>query len=605
MKLHCSYYQKYCKAEVSKRKGENSVLKILKVQLIVVLSFAIYVPSLYAQTGSGMLENIELNPQNNSKDINPDTHLIITFKNAAVLGNQGKIRVFDVATGELVDSLDMSIAPGPRNTRTPWPYDTIIYKGIPDSLYTVYKPDRNKSHVYQINYIGGNEKSDACHFYPVLLNGNTATICLHNNQLDYNKTYYVTIDPEVFPFKDGSFPGIKDKISWTFSTKKEAPSANASKLVVAADGSGDFNTVQGAFDFIPLNNTMPRTIYIRNGVYEEMVIIRNKNNITVIGEDRDKTIIQYANNGVFNYRRYEFTVASSNDIKLVNFSTISLGDAPAQAEGLCIKGLRNQVHHVTIIGSGDAVQAGGTMYMSQSSIEGWGDNVLGAGVYFNKCDFITIYGPHLWARNKEGSPGYLLYKCRLWLKGDSAATVSTFARAPIKPHYRFPYTETVLINCAIAGVPPSGWGESNDPCKDSHCWEYNSVNLKDGSPADVSHRVPYSRQLTMEKDSQLIADYSNPTYFLKGWTPELAPVILSQPQSCSVQKGQSVEFKVQIAAVPEVSYQWYFNNKPIAGATSSILKVESVNAKDNGSYSVVIKNELGSVTSQKAKLNIL
>src|SRR5205823_6621649 len=97
-----------------------------------------------------------------------------------------------------------------------------------------------------------------------------------------------------------SFNGFSGKSGWTFTTKKSAPAANASRVVVAADGSGDFNTVQGAIDFVPDRSARPVTIFIRNGSYEEIVYFRNKSNMTILGEDRDKVAVFYANNEVFN-----------------------------------------------------------------------------------------------------------------------------------------------------------------------------------------------------------------------------------------------------------------------------------------------------------------
>ena len=43
----------------------------------------------------------------------------------------------------------------------------------------------------------------------------------------------------------------------------------------------------------------------------------------------------------------------------------------------------------------------------------------------------------------------------------------------------------------------------------------------DGTPVDVSKRVPWSRQLDKVKDAKLIADYSRPEFVLAGWKPVL------------------------------------------------------------------------------------
>lgn len=65
------------------------------------------------------------------------------------------------------------------------------------------------------------------------------------------------------------------------------------RLVVAADGSGDYRTVQGALNSLPDNAGRPRTIFIRKGTYREKIYIE-KANIILEGEDRESTIITAA-----------------------------------------------------------------------------------------------------------------------------------------------------------------------------------------------------------------------------------------------------------------------------------------------------------------------
>jgi hypothetical protein len=49
-------------------------------------------------------------------------------------------------------------------------------------------------------------------------------------------------------------------------------------------------------------------------------------------------------------------------------------------------------------------------------------------------------------------------------------------------------------------------------------WEFESTDLV-GGPIDTSHRHAVSRQLTMEEDAEIIANYSNPAFVLGGWDP--------------------------------------------------------------------------------------
>ncbi|WP_345950208.1 pectinesterase family protein [Mucilaginibacter sp. PAMB04274] len=63
--------------------------------------------------------------------------------------------------------------------------------------------------------------------------------------------------------------------------------------VVAKDGSGNFKTIAEALSFITNASTHRIIIYIKNGVYNEKLTI-NRPNITLIGESRKQTRIEYS-----------------------------------------------------------------------------------------------------------------------------------------------------------------------------------------------------------------------------------------------------------------------------------------------------------------------
>ena len=69
--------------------------------------------------------------------------------------------------------------------------------------------------------------------------------------------------------------------------------SGSKRIVVAADGSGDYKTVQGAINSLSDSSATPRTIFLKKGVYREKIYIE-KNNIILEGEDRDNTIITAA-----------------------------------------------------------------------------------------------------------------------------------------------------------------------------------------------------------------------------------------------------------------------------------------------------------------------
>lgn len=63
--------------------------------------------------------------------------------------------------------------------------------------------------------------------------------------------------------------------------------------VVSGDGSGDFHTIQEAIDAAPDNLKSSYVILIKKGTYDEKLFIE-KNFISLLGEDRDSTLIKTA-----------------------------------------------------------------------------------------------------------------------------------------------------------------------------------------------------------------------------------------------------------------------------------------------------------------------
>ena len=478
-------------------------------------------------------------PVDQATMVNPDVQLKLTFKDTPRVGTSGKIRIYD-SSGQLVDTLDLSIPAGPTKpvdpavraknylafpypyTRTSRPTNANTKPGTPSAGAT---PTSNE---YQLTIIGG--FTDGFHFYPITIDGNTATIHPHHDLLEYGKSYYVQIDPEALTVSNETWSGITGK-RWRFSTKpnSKAPRANATRLIVSADGTGDFNTVQGAMDFVPDHSKTRITVEVRNGRYEEIVYVRNKDNITLLGESQDKTIVRYANNEVFNphpanirtnpepgtfpSRRAAVAVDNCNDIHIVNMTLQTT--ASGQAEGLLITGDRNILSHVTVIGFGDALQANGLIYMVDTTIDGAGDTILGRGSLF--CERCTIKSSSvmMWPRNHQGVHGNVFKDSTfMGVRGPT-----TIARSPKNESFTYPDAEVVLLNATLINIAPEGWSDA-DKGGNVHFWEYNSRNA-DGSPVDVSKRVAWSRQLDKGKDAKLISDYSRPEFVLAGWKPAL------------------------------------------------------------------------------------
>jgi pectate lyase len=88
-------------------------------------------------------------------------------------------------------------------------------------------------------------------------------------------------------------------------------------------------------------------------------------------------------------------------------------------------------------------------------------------------------------------------------------------------------------------------------------------------------------------------------------TVPVAPTILAQPQNLTVLPGASASFSVSAGGSTPLNFQWYFNtNTLIAGATSSTLTINNVQATNIGTYSVTVNNLAGSTNSAFANLTL-
>lgn len=473
----------------------------------------------------------ELFPAQGARNVNPDTRLSILFDSEPTVGASGMIRVWDADTDTVVDSLDLSIPAGPTEPRKlpkapytwePYSYDQPRKTNADTKPGTPSGVAEPTSDEYQLTIIGG--FTDGFHFHPILVRENRAEIYLHHNLLEYGKEYYVTLDEGVLTTAEGDFRGITKADGWRFKTKKQGPAADQRRLTVNADGTADFNTVQGALDYIPDFNTEPYTIFIHNGDYEELVYFRSKRHLTIEGESREGVKVHYPNNEVFNpypknvatnewpgtfpSRRAAFMADNCTDLTMRNLTVAT--DLKGQAEGLLLMGERMFLDQVTIIGSGDALQANGSVYLHKCRLVGDGDSILGRGPgFYDSCELISG-GPFMWIRNTNENHGNVFVRCHFEGVGNRAVIART--------NPKYDYCEAVLLHCTMNNIQPIGWYGLPDKLVDQRYWEYDSRDTE-GNPIDYSQRLKGSRRLDGEKDKELIANYMNPAWVLGGWNP--------------------------------------------------------------------------------------
>ena len=153
-------------------------------------------------------------PASGTRNVNPDTRLVLRFTQPPVVGKSGRIRIYDAADDRLVDTLDLSIPAGPTERTklpaapylaTPYAYpDGPRHTNANTKAGTPSAGAERTPDSYQLTIIGG--FTDGFHFHPVIVRGNTATIYPHHNLLEYGKRYYVQIDPEAVSYTHLTLP---------------------------------------------------------------------------------------------------------------------------------------------------------------------------------------------------------------------------------------------------------------------------------------------------------------------------------------------------------------------------------------------------------------
>ena len=184
----------------------------------------------------------------------------------------------------------------------------------------------------------------------------------------------------------------------TFQTQTPAPLI---RKVVAKDGSGDYKTVQAAFDAVPDFYTGPYEIYVKNGVYKEKLFLgQNKVNVTLIGESKDSTILTYddyaGKNNLGTSGSYSTSIDASDFTAMnITFQNTVVNDGSVgsqQAVALETNGDRQSYYNCNILGYQDTYYARGAhgtdrIYMNHCLISGSVDFIFGRDiVVFDSCE---------------------------------------------------------------------------------------------------------------------------------------------------------------------------------------------------------------------------
>ena len=279
-----------------------------------------------------------------------------------------------------------------------------------------------------------------------------------------------------------------------------APLRAQTNIIVAADGSGQFTSVQDAIMAVPSGTaTSPVVIHIRPGVYHELIYVQHeKSFFRLIGDDAAKTIITfnlYA--GMTNvdgkplgtFKTPTATIDADN-FTAENLTFQNSAGPVGQALALRVDGDRAAFRHCRFLGWQDTILLNrGHQYFDDCYIAGHVDFIFGAATaWFENCQIHCLRSGYITAAStpQDQPCGFVFSRCQI--TGEPGA--KTFLGRP----WRL-YASVTWLNCQMSDVVrPEGWFDWKKP--EAHATaryaEFNST----GPGANPQSRVPWSKQLT-------------------------------------------------------------------------------------------------------------
>ncbi len=292
-------------------------------------------------------------------------------------------------------------------------------------------------------------------------------------------------------------------------------------FIVAADGSGDFTTVQQAIDAVPANNSKRVIILIKPGLYKAHIVVpKDKPFITFLGQDAEKTVLT-------NDLRINSSGADGRPVGTIGSASTVIAGADFRAENLTFENNAPRIEQALAIyvdadraifrkcrflGYQDTIRVrSGRQYFDGCFIVGRTDFIYGeATAFFDRCH-IHVVDAAGWitAANTPQERPYGLVFSHCKITGEPG--VKTMLGRPWRD-----YAHTVWLNTTMDNViKPEGWHNWDKPDaeKTARYAEFGSVT-SDGKPVDLSARVAWAKRLAPDE-----AAHYTIANVLGGWEP--------------------------------------------------------------------------------------
>ncbi len=280
-----------------------------------------------------------------------------------------------------------------------------------------------------------------------------------------------------------------------------APPAAEAGCVVAADGSGQFKSVQEAVNAAPQSSTAasPWIIRVRPGIYHELVYVqREKRFVRLVGDDPKAATITYGLHAslpgsdgkpIGTFHTPTLWV-DADDFAVENLTLENSSGAVGQALALRVDGDRVSFRNCRFLGWQDTILANrGRQYFSGCFVQGAVDFIFGgATAFFDRCDILCSGNGYITAASTpEGQPyGFVFSNCRI----SGAPGVQTYLGRPWRA-----FAGVIFLNTQMSeAVRPVGWNNWGKPEREktSRYAEFASS----GAGANAAARAPWARALT-------------------------------------------------------------------------------------------------------------
>jgi len=273
-------------------------------------------------------------------------------------------------------------------------------------------------------------------------------------------------------------------------------------LVVAADGSGQFRTVQAAIEAAPSQSTKPVIIQLRPGTYHEKVTVPAlKTHLVLRGTDAAQTIITYSDHvGMPGITTPSSTsvLVQGNDFTAENVTfENAAGYTAGQAVALNVESDRASFRHCRMVGNQDVLllaTGGSRQYYQDCYIEGTTDFIFGASTgVFDHCVIKSKKNSFVTAASTPAGQAYGLVFLDCKLTADTTLAKKVYLGRPWRPQ-----AQVVYLRCELGGhIAPAGWDnwKNADNEKTAYYAEYKST----GPGARPAARVPWAHQLTAKE----------------------------------------------------------------------------------------------------------